>query len=289
MILAQQMGSQKLERREEPQSLTNDQDNVNQYDRVMTTKLVIAYALGMEAVHRARTETIGERSKAIDLACGPGHYTLCIRKYLGYSDVIGIDLAPNMVEIASAKSPDRNHVRFQLGDVTSLPQLQDNTFDLASFTDAAHHMRDLLTVGRILMEMDRVTRPEGLVMLMDLARLRTAELTETYVNFLGGDYVAKGLPNFFDDFRNSMYAAWTYTELKTAIPKNSRRVWCQLVSKILPTLQIVIGLPVGRKTLFVRRGLPWQPRDHPIPDDLRMEWRFARTTLFSASPCIIPD
>jgi hypothetical protein len=150
-------------------------------------------------------------------------------------------------------------------------------------------MPDLGTVNKILVEMDRVTRPDGLVMLMDLARLRTAPLTEKYVNLLGGDYIARGLPNFFKDFHDSMYAAWTYTELESAIPKNSRRVWCHLVSKALPTLQIIFGLPVGRTKLFVRKGLPWEPQDCPVPKDLRTEWNFARLTLFSAAPKFIPD
>lgn len=290
MILAQQMGRQKLKRQEEPTALTNDAHNVVQYNTVMTTKLVIAYAIGMEVVHRARSEVTPERTSAIDLACGPGHYTLCLRKYLRYDDVVGVDLAPNMIETAQENSRSLNlqdHFRFQLGDVTNLEKFADNTFDLASFTDAAHHMPDLQTVGGILLEMDRVTKPEGLVMLMDLARLRTSELTEAYVNFLGSDYVARGLPNFFNDFRNSMYAAWTYTELQTAIPKNSRRTWYHLVSKTLPTMQLILGLPVGRKALFARRGLPWQSQDCPVPGELQVEWTFARLTLFSARPTVI--
>ena len=45
----------------------------------------------------------------------------------------------------------------------------------------------------------------GLVMLMVLVRLRTAAITGRYVNIIGHDYVERGLPNFFEDFRNSMY------------------------------------------------------------------------------------
>jgi ubiquinone/menaquinone biosynthesis C-methylase UbiE len=288
MILAQQMGRQELERREEPKALTDETDNVLQYNTVMTTKLVIAYAIAMEAVYRARSEH--SQSKAIDLACGPGHYTLCLRKYLRYDDVTGVDLAPNMVEVAQRNSREQkldDHVRFELGNITKLKQFADNSVDLASFTDAAHHMPDLATVGAILVEMERVTKPAGLVMLMDLARLRTSKLTETYVNFLAWDYIARGLPNFFDDFRNSMYAAWTYQELKTTIPKNSRRVWCHLVSKALPTVQIVLGLPVGRKKHFVRAGVPWDRDNGPVPKNMQLEWTFARLTLFSARPNFI--
>ena len=85
-----------------------------------------------------------------------------------------------------------------------------------------------------------------LVMLMDLVRLRTAGITERYINIIGHDYIERGLPNFFDDFRNSMYASYTPEELREAIPRNTARCWCQLVPRGLPGAQIIFGLPEGR-------------------------------------------
>ena len=170
-----------------------------------------------------------------------------------------------------------------------MKSFNDDTVDLSSFTDAAHHLPNLDMVGKILGEMDRITRPDGLVMLMDLARLRTAELTETYVNFLAGDYLTRGLPNMFNDFRNSMYAAWTPSELLTTIPRNSSRVWYHLVSMGLPTIQMIFGLPVGRQELLVRKGLPWDPQDCPVPKEIRVEWNLARFTFFSGSKKFIPS
>src|SRR5436305_1108416 len=69
MLVAQQCGPQRLGRVPEPSQLTDAPPNVTQYNRVMTTKLVLAYALGLELVHRARP-TVGGGS-ALDLACGP--------------------------------------------------------------------------------------------------------------------------------------------------------------------------------------------------------------------------
>ncbi len=91
-----------------------------------------------------------------------------------------------------------------------------------------------------------------------------------------------GLPYFYNQFRDSMYAAFTYSELRSAIPTGSRRVWCHLVSKELPTLQIILGLPVGRTQAFVRKDYPWDPADCPVPKNRRLDWFFARFTLFSA-------
>ncbi len=257
-MLHQQLGSQRLERQPEPNALTDAEENIVQYDRVMTTKLVIVYAAGLTIVHRCRPE--GQKHHAIDLACGPGHYTLCLGRYLGYEEITGIDLSSGMVDIANRNSQQQgmaDRVRFKVADVTRLENIGNATVDLASFTGAAHHMPDLQTVQRVLNEMDRITKPEGFVMAMDLARLRTAELTERYVNILGADYRQRGLPDFFQDFRNTMYAAWTVEELHQAIPKDSRRYWCHIVPRGLPSLQVLLGLPVGRKKIFLRSGFPW--------------------------------
>src|SRR5690606_38417220 len=142
-----------------------------------------------------------------------------------------------------------------------------------------HHLPTAELVTATLNEMDRVTHPSGLVMAMDLVRLRTKKLTERYVNTLGHDYVAKGLPSFFKDFRDSMYAAWTAAELRRAIPRQTQRRWCHIVPRGLPSTQIILGLPVGRRKTFLRSGVPWTRESSPVPAAMRAEWRLLRGTL----------
>lgn len=278
-----------MPRRPEPECVTAVTENVAQYDRVMGTKLVLAYAAGLEAIHNSLPNTTDV--KAVDLACGPGHFTLCLCRYLGLGRITGIDLSPGMVETATKNCKSQGlaeRAGFRVGDVTRLEDVPPGHFGLASFTDAAHHMPSLDVVNSVLREMDRVTNSQGLVMLMDLARLRTEELTERYVNTLGRDYVERGLPNFFDDFHNSMYAAWTASELFSAIPRESRRFWCHIVPRGLPTVQIVLGLPVGRKQPFVRTGMPWSTADNPVPTEMRGEWRMLRMSLALATRRFVP-
>lgn len=284
MILAQS-GKQELKRIPEPDKVTEDEDDVLQYDQVMQTALAVAYAVGLTVIHRARPQAAGHSTQALDLCSGPGLYTLCLQTYLKYGSITGIDLSAEMVKIAKENAGNTSlEAKFEEGDVLNLAKFGSDSFDLTSFTDAAHHMDDLAKVGNILSEMDRITKPDGLVMVMDLARLRTRALTEKYVGIIGANYLEMGLPHFFKQFRDSMFAAWTYPELETAIPKNSRRVWCHLVAKELPTIQIVLGLPVGRQQAFLRKGYPWLPQDCPVPKRYRLDWFFARTTLFSAKP-----
>ena len=291
MVLAQS-GTQELARIPEKASeVTENLDDVLQYDQVMQTALAVAYAIGLTVIHRARSQTAGAPTKALDLASGPGLYTLCLQTYLKYGNITGIDLSANMIDIARKNAREKKleeQVLFQLGDISDLTQIDDNLFDLTSFADAAHHMPDLATVGKVLREMDRVTKPDGLVMVMDLARLRTGALTEKYVGLIGANYLKMGIPYFYNQFRDSMYAAWTYSELESAIPKSSERVWCHLVSRELPTLQVILGLPVGRQQAFLRKGYPWRRHESPVPKNHRLDWFFARVTLFAATAKYIP-
>src|SRR5687768_12278677 len=94
-----QVGRQKLERKPEPHSITDASENVTQYNQVMSTKLALSYAAGIEIIYRARGQDSSH--SAADLACGPGHYTTCLARYLGYKDVTGDDLSPPMVAVAS--------------------------------------------------------------------------------------------------------------------------------------------------------------------------------------------
>lgn len=284
LLVAQQFGRQELDRTEEPQQATSSEDQVAQYDRVMSTKLVLAYMAGLDVILRARGEE--QANDAIDLASGPGHFTLCLSRYLNYSRVRGIDLSDAMVEIANGNASRLQgaaDVRFQSGDMTRLDQIDSASVDLCTLTEGAHHLPSINDVHRTMCEMERVTRPSGTIVVMDLVRLRTAGLTEKYLSLLGDDYVARGLPAFFKDFQYSMYAAWTAAELRSAIPRATARRWYHLVPRGLPTIQIVLGLPVGRQQLFERRG--WTPETHPIATEWASRWRqdvsdsWARETL----------
>ncbi|NIL97581.1 MAG: hypothetical protein GTO62_10720, partial [Planctomycetales bacterium] len=66
-----------------------------------------------------------------------------------------------------------------------------------------------------------------------------------------------------------MYAAWTPAELLSALPKDSDRYWYQIVPRGLPTIQFLIGLPLGRKKLYTGTGFPWPEKEHPLDRALR--------------------
>jgi len=285
LLVAQQLGPQVLARRPETEQLTTGEDQVEQYDRVMTTKLVLAYMAGLDVIRRVRDDS--QPRDALDLASGPGHFTLCLARYFDYAKVRGIDLSSPMVNTANRNAAQQSlpaDVRFLTGDITRLDGVESGSVDLCTLTEGAHHLPTIDNVRQAIREMDRVTRDSGMILLMDLVRLRTDALNERYVSVLGHDYVSRGLPAFLEDFRQSMFASWTPTELHAAIPRDSERWWFHLVPRGLPTIQMIVGLPVGRRRLFLRPG--WSAAQHPIAVAWAPRWRsevgpaWSRETLF---------
>ncbi len=284
--MTQKMSPQLLGRTPEPTALTENPGAVSDYNQVMTSKLSLVYAAGLEILHRARPEERGE--KALDIACGPGHLTMSLARFMNYSKVVGLDLSEPMVQTATLNAACHGldkRVEFQQGDATQLNDFPDNYFDLTTYTDAAHHMDDIAMVRQVLNAMDRVTRPEGLVMVMDLVRLKTRPQTEHYVKMLASDYIQRGLTHFLADFRNSMYAAWTVEEMREAVPSQSSRRWVQWVPRLFPSMQIILGLPVNRKEVFVRPA--WKV--NPLVEALTPLWEktvsrsWARETRLQAN------
>ena len=68
--------------------------------------------------------------KVLDLGCGDGTTALPAAK-LG-ADVLGVDIARNLVEAGNRRAAEQGltNCRFQEGDATDLQQLADQSFDL---------------------------------------------------------------------------------------------------------------------------------------------------------------
>ena len=88
-------------------------------------------AASMRESGEALVKSIGVKSgqKVLDLGCGDGTTALPSAK-LG-ADVLGVDIARNLVEAGNrrAKEAGLGNLRFQEGDATNLAGLPDNSFD----------------------------------------------------------------------------------------------------------------------------------------------------------------
>src|SRR3954451_20687540 len=96
--------------------------------------------------------------KVLDLGCGDG--TTAIPEAKLGAEVLGVDIAKNLVEAANrrAKEFGLSNCRFEEGDACNLQNLKDASFDLAVSIFGAMFAPKPFDVAK---EMVRVTRPGG--------------------------------------------------------------------------------------------------------------------------------
>ena len=105
---------------------------------------------------------IKSRLKVLDLGCGDGTTALPAAK-LG-ADVLGIDIARNLVEAGNKRAAEQglSNCTFQEGDATNLHQVPNQEFDLVVTIFGAMFAPKPFEVAR---EMVRVTRPGGRIVM----------------------------------------------------------------------------------------------------------------------------
>ena len=121
-------------------------------------------AESMRESGEALVKTLGVTKglKVLDLGCGDGTTALPEAK-LG-ADVLGVDIAPNLVEAGNkrAKAQGLTNCRFQEGDASNLHELKDQTFDLVVSIFGAMFAPKPFDVAK---EMARVTKPGGRIVM----------------------------------------------------------------------------------------------------------------------------
>jgi SAM-dependent methyltransferase len=100
--------------------------------------------------------------RVLDLGCGDGTTALPAAR-LG-ADVLGVDIAPNLVAAGNARAAAAGlgDLRFEEGDASDLSGLEDDSFDLLVTIFGAMFAPQPISVAR---EMVRVTRPGGRVVM----------------------------------------------------------------------------------------------------------------------------
>src|SRR5438045_6802590 len=100
--------------------------------------------------------------KVLDLGCGDGTTALPEAK-LG-ADVLGIDIARNLVEAGKRRVAERGltNLKFQEGEASNLEQVPDKSFDLVVSIFGAMFAPKPFEVAK---EMVRVTRPGGRIVM----------------------------------------------------------------------------------------------------------------------------
>ena len=121
-------------------------------------------AQSMRESGEAVVESLGVKPglKVLDLGCGDG--TTALPAAQRGADVLGVDIARNLVEAGNRRAREHGltNLRFQEGDACNLSELADDTFDLVVSIFGAMFAPKPFDVAK---EMVRVTRPGGRIVM----------------------------------------------------------------------------------------------------------------------------
>tara|TARA_B100000886_G_scaffold239421_1_gene167887 strand:- start:263 stop:976 length:714 start_codon:yes stop_codon:yes gene_type:complete len=102
-------------------------------------------------------------NKIIDIATGTGDIALCFANKS--VDVVGVDNASMMLDLANKKKGNISNIKFQLEDAESM-SFQDNTFDVATVGFGVRNFEDL---NKGLNEIRRVLKPGKKLIILETA------------------------------------------------------------------------------------------------------------------------
>lgn len=137
-----------------------DQSIVEQLERVYKGRDVLRRR---SLVRDALDAQPGDR--VLDVGCGPGFFVAEILEAVGHEgSVVGVDLSPQMLEVAAKRAGDVPNVEFIESAATPLP-LPDASFDRALTVQVLEYVDD---VAGALRELRRVVRPGGRVVVWDV-------------------------------------------------------------------------------------------------------------------------
>ncbi len=179
-------------------------------------------SLGIDRLWRRRTVTEvvrrlprtedSERTSApsiLDVATGTGDLAIALARRSGRK-VAGIDFSPEMLRIGRDKvgrSGLADRITFLEGDGLNLP-FEANSFDA---TTIAFGIRNMADTGRGLAEMIRVTRPGGVVAVLEFS-IPTLPVLSSFYRF----YFFKVLPKIGRFFSRKSRSAYQYLPASVA-------------------------------------------------------------------------
>ena len=88
-----------------------------------------------------------EPARILDLACGIGLSSLALRANFANAHILGIDIAPDMIELAKKSVQDAN-IEFRCSE-TMLRDIPKGTIDMVFVKSAYHHFEDQITLSHL--------------------------------------------------------------------------------------------------------------------------------------------
>lgn len=196
---------QHMQRQLEPEVMDTWEEAI-EYDAMDFTEVNTAF------VTEALSLGIPTQALVLDAGTGTGRIPVLMSQQQPSWQIIAIDLAENMLQIAAGHVQNNGlqaQISLELVDAKHLPY-EDSSFDLVVSNSLVHHLPDPLP---FLQELQRVIKPHGAILLRDLFRPDDDATINTLVDSIGYEYNEHQRKLF----RDSLYAALTIDEVNELI------------------------------------------------------------------------
>jgi demethylmenaquinone methyltransferase/2-methoxy-6-polyprenyl-1,4-benzoquinol methylase len=153
----------------------------------------------------------------LDLACGTGDFSLLVRKHSPGSRPVSADLTERMLQLARHRGLDSA----VCGDACSLP-FPDGVFDAVFI---GYGLRNFPDLKKAVHEIERVTRPGGLLVSLDFFLHSNAILRRLYLAYLYAQGAVWGLllhgrPRVYTYIPDSLRSFVTIVEFSTLLRRS---------------------------------------------------------------------
>ena len=135
----------------------------------------------------------------LDVGTGPAQIPILLAKTCPNIQITAIDLSEEMLKIAEQHVIDaglRDRITLKLVDAKDLP-FPDKSFDGLISNSIVHHIHDAL---KALIDMGRVVKPKGLVLIRDLIRPETIADAQGFVDKYAADDTPYQQKLYYDSF-----------------------------------------------------------------------------------------
>jgi ubiquinone/menaquinone biosynthesis C-methylase UbiE len=160
----------------DPTYRKTDEDNEI---KIQMEKMIPSYdaymrrmTLGREGALREETVSLAQIKPGdciLETGCGTGTLTLAAKRQAGPSGKeFGIDILPGMIELSRRKAAQaKEDITFQTGSIDNIP-FQANEFNVVMCSFMIFHMSEGVR-RKGMAEIHRVLKPQGRVLILDLA------------------------------------------------------------------------------------------------------------------------
>jgi len=122
----------------------------------------------------ARQTELHDEQSCLDLCCGTGDIAREVLRQYPSSQVTGLDFSEEMLNIAESKNTSEKAVKYVTGDAMNIP-FKNEVFDAVTI---GFGMRNVQDISQFLREILRVLKPEGVLVSLDVGKVRIPILTE---------------------------------------------------------------------------------------------------------------